>query len=122
MLNLIPFHSIREYLSLYSDSNLKLWALTNLVGNFLLFIPFSALLPAVLKKHKQFKYNMLLLLGGITLVEIVQYFIGRACDIDDVILGMAGGFIGYGCYTFASHIKSHYQKNRDVPSAKGATN
>ena len=40
-----------------------------------------------------------------SLVEVIQLFIGRSVDIDDIILNTIGVFIGYGFFICASKFK-----------------
>ena len=65
-----------------------------LVGNVVLFVPFG-LLAALL--WRGFTWWKALLLGlDITLfIELWQLFIGRACDIDDLMLNTFGVLCGY---------------------------
>ena len=32
------------------------------------------------------------------LIEVIQYFIGRSADIDDIIMNLFGGILGYGLF------------------------
>ena len=57
-------------------------------------------------------------MGGILLtsllaslsIEVVQHFIGRCFDIDDVILNVAGGIIGFLVYIALDAIGDHLPK------------
>lgn len=40
------------------------------------------------------------------MIEFVQYFIGRSCDIDDLTMNTLGGCIGYGVYCVIKHFRS----------------
>ena len=42
-----------------------------------------------------------------SVIETVQHFIGRTFDIDDIILNVVGGIIGFVLYISLSAIKKH---------------
>ncbi len=75
-------------------------------GNILLFIPLGYFFT---------KYCRIKRLGGIILtsllaslsIEVVQHFIGRCFDIDDVILNVTGGVIGFLIYIALDAISDH---------------
>lgn len=87
-LNLMPFREILRY-EIGSSEFYK-----QVIGNMLLFVPLG---------YYATKYCKLKSLGGITLIvllcssiiETVQHFIGRSFDIDDIILNVVGGIIGF---------------------------
>lgn len=92
-INLIPFHSIMEYISGGSE-NLKRFAFGNVVGNVVIFIPFGIYFP-LFKNDKRVMNNLLFIFLVSLLVEIIQGLFGiGASDIDDVILNCLGGWIG----------------------------
>ncbi|GFP77004.1 VanZ family protein [Clostridium fungisolvens] len=98
-INLIPFHSIKEYIS-GSTENLKRFAFSNVVGNIVIFIPLGVYLP-LLKKDKRVINNILFIFIMSLLVEIIQGILGiGASDIDDIILNCLGGYIGILGYKF----------------------
>lgn len=90
-INLIPFRTIRNYRKYVSG--FAAWA--NLWGNILLFIPYGFGLPFFWKKFSSLKKIILTLLSSCFVIEFVQFFVGRSVDIDDVMLNMFGGLIGY---------------------------
>ena len=45
-----------------------------------------------------------------SVIETVQHFIGRTFDIDDIILNVVGGIVGFLLYTGLSAIKNHLPK------------
>ncbi|MFV0241187.1 MAG: VanZ family protein [Lacrimispora sphenoides] len=99
-INLIPFHSIMEYISGGSE-NLKRFAFGNVVGNVAIFVPFGIYLP-LFKNDKRVMTNLLFIFLVSLLVEIVQGLFGiGASDIDDVILNCLGGWIGILGYKFS---------------------
>ncbi|AJA46963.1 VanZ family protein [Clostridium pasteurianum DSM 525 = ATCC 6013] len=98
-INLIPFHSIMEYIS-GSSRNIKTFAFGNVVGNIVIFIPFGIYLP-LFKNDKRVIANLLFILIVSLSVEIIQGILGiGASDIDDIILNCLGGLIGILGYKF----------------------
>ena len=98
-INIIPFHSIMEYIS-GSSAILKKFAFSNVVGNIVIFIPFGIYLP-LFKNDKRVITNLLFIFMVSLLVEIIQGIFGiGASDIDDIILNCLGGFIGILAYKF----------------------
>lgn len=98
-INLLPFHSIMEYIS-GSSENLKRFAFGNVVGNAAIFVPFGIYLP-LFKKDKRIITNLLFIFLVSLLVEIIQWLFGiGTSDIDDVILNCLGGWIGILGYKF----------------------
>lgn len=93
--NFIPFREITRY-SITSKLFYR-----NVVGNILLFLPFGYLITDVIKS-KTHKCNILIpfLLSLVTssTIEMIQMFIGRSFDIDDIILNVMGGLVGYIIY------------------------
>lgn len=100
--NLIPFRSILQALAdaLSSEraGDYIRGAAVFIPGNILLFLPLGILLPIAAPKHRTLTYVIVFSLTFAVLLEIVQFFIGKAVDIDDVILRVSGSAIGYGLY------------------------
>lgn len=89
--NFIPFKEIMRY---RIDSSLFY---RNVIGNIILFVPFGYLVSYYIKKPK---YYVTLILTFITSLstEVIQMYIGRSFDIDDIILNFVGGLVGYLIY------------------------
>jgi glycopeptide antibiotics resistance protein len=66
----------------------------NLVGNIGLFVPFGLLFPIVSSRRK-FACTLCAGAAFSLLIEVVQYFIGRSADVDDLILNTAGCCLGF---------------------------
>lgn len=100
-LNLIPFKTIKQYLSgslmeYYGQFyNWKADAILNILGNVLLFMPVGFLLPLVKKPFEKFYGTVLFALAFSLIVETAQYFIGRGCDIDDLMMNTLGAILGF---------------------------
>jgi glycopeptide antibiotics resistance protein len=91
-INLLPFHSIAEYLS--GSSEVTKFAFGNVVGNIVLFVPLGLYLP-VFKKDKRVLMNLLLVVAVSFSAEVIQGLLGiGTADIDDIILNGFGGLVG----------------------------
>jgi len=98
-INLIPFHSIMEYIS-GGSANIRKFAFSNVVGNIVIFIPLGVYL-SLLKKNKRVTTNLLFIFLVSLFVEVIQGLLGiGAADIDDIILNCLGGLIGILGYKF----------------------
>ena len=75
----------------------------NVIGNIVLFIPFGFLTSYYLDLEKK-RYNILLTLLISIVIETIQLSIGRAFDIDDIILNIVGSFIGCLLYRLIDRI------------------
>ena len=90
--NLIPFRSMSTQITRIT----QWWALKNLLGNIIPFIPFGFLLPITYKKFSSAIKALSTGLASILLIEIFQFFtkLGNF-DVDDIILNMIGIVCGY---------------------------
>ena len=90
--NFIPFREILRYKS----TSPLFWR--NIIGNIAIFIPFGYMATDIIKmtcKKFNFYTTMFAVLVTTLSIEVIQYFIGRTFDIDDIILNVLGGLIGY---------------------------
>ena len=71
----------------------------NILGNVLLFLPFGFFVAYFVKVDKPFVMILLSLLVSLS-IETTQLAIGRVFDVDDVILNVLGGFLGFTLYKF----------------------
>lgn len=98
-INLTPFVTIKLYLRLLENSTnaaLLRHSVINLVGNVVMFIPLGIFLPGIFIKKANFFKFFLVVAVMIVLVELVQLFtLLGSCDVDDLILNLAGAIIGY---------------------------
>ena len=69
----------------------------NIIGNVVMFIPYGIYTSYYLKLKKPYVIIILAFLLSL-LIETVQYRIGRVFDIDDILLNVIGGLIGYYLY------------------------
>lgn len=96
--NLIPFYTIKgQVRCLFSVRRwLVRYAVTNLFGNFFMFIPLGYFLPRLFTKLRKLYRTIPTVAGVIILVEIIQLFTLRGfADIDDLILNVFGAAVGY---------------------------
>lgn len=93
LLNLKPFIWVRE---VYGMGIKKMYE--QLILNVGMFILYGLLLPMAIKNARNFKMVSLIVLFSTIGIEVIQYFMGRSADIDDVIMNFLGGMIGYSLF------------------------
>ncbi len=96
--NIKPFHEITRY---DFGSNLFIF---NVIGNIAAFFPLGFYIGYYVKSKKVLTTFIAALLIS-TSVEVIQYFIGRAFDIDDIILNVFGAILGYLVFKILYNIK-----------------
>lgn len=106
--NLIPFRTLYQYFFQINPDvdNWSSVSLLNISANMLLFSPIGFFVPLIWKNWFSFKQVLFLGLTVTFLVEIVQLFIGRSADIDDVILNTVGVTLGYGLFLLLKKINT----------------
>lgn len=95
--NFIPFREIFRY-----SINSKLFY-RNVIGNMVIFVPFGYFVCYYIKS-KNITYSLVLSLIISTTIEVIQMFLGRCFDIDDIILNVLGALIGYIIYVIGEFI------------------
>ncbi len=98
--NLVPFAEIFRY-----EVGSK-YFIFNVVGNIGAFMIFGFIVSAYVKPKTIFSPLLISLIVSMT-VEFVQLNIGRSFDVDDIILNVVGGIIGYLLYIGFSAIRNH---------------
>lgn len=78
----------------------------NVVGNIVLFIPFGYFISDVLKAKKISHILVVSVIVSLT-AEIIQSQIGRAFDVDDILLNVIGSIVGFMIYISIQAIKNH---------------
>lgn len=101
--NYIPFKEILRYE--YGTTGFY----KQVVGNILLFIPLGYFATSYCRIKGLGGITIVSLLSSLT-IELVQKFIGRSFDIDDIILNIVGGIIGFLLYTALTAIRNHLPK------------
>ena len=91
--NFIPFREITRY-TFGSRLFIK-----NIIGNMLMFIPYGFFV-AYYSKIDDWKHSFCLVLIASLVIESTQLAIGRVFDVDDIILNVVGGMVGYFMYKF----------------------
>ena len=93
--NFIPFKEILRY-KITSPLFYR-----NVIGNIAVFIPFGYLITDIIymltKKSNIFMSLIYIFITSLS-IEIIQMFIGRSFDIDDILLNTLGGLIGILIY------------------------
>ena len=75
----------------------------NIIGNIIMFVPFGFFTSYYLKLDKKRIIFYLTLIVSVV-IEFIQLKIGRAFDVDDIILNMVGGMLGYYLYRLMDRI------------------
>ena len=96
--NLVPFKEMFRY-SFGSYKFIK-----NIIGNIVIFIPFGFFVSHYLNTKKWFSPIIITLIVS-ACAEGIQYYIGRVFDVDDIILNVLGGFLGYLIFVAISAVK-----------------
>lgn len=95
--NFVPFREIFRY-----NFGSRLF-LKNVLGNVILFLPFGLFASYYLDIKKPYLTFILTLIASVS-IEVVQMVIGRVFDIDDIILNVIGGTIGFYIYSLIRKI------------------
>ena len=75
----------------------------NIIGNIIMFIPFGFFTSYYLKlNRKSFIFFLTLIVSVV--IELIQLKIGRAFDVDDIILNMVGSLSGYYIYRIVDNL------------------
>lgn len=95
--NFIPFREIMRY-NIGSRLFLK-----NVLGNMIMFLPYG-FFASYLLHNKKYSVSLTLTLIASISIEVVQMMIGRVFDIDDIILNVCGGSLGFFLYYLTDKI------------------
>ena len=85
--NLVPFREMFRYPVGSENFNRQV------IGNILLFMPFGFFATYYTKIKKISSISFMSILVSLT-IEVVQKYIGRSFDVDDIILNVVGGILG----------------------------
>lgn len=97
--NFIPFKEVFRY-QIFSERFFR-----NVVGNLIMFMPYGFFVSYFLRLDKKKTIFIMSLLVSVT-IEITQLIIGRVFDVDDIMLNVCGGMLGYFVYRFIHHFKN----------------
>lgn len=89
--NLVPFAEMFRY-SIGSRLFFK-----NIIGNVLMFMPYGFFASFYLKLKKPLKAIIISFVASLA-IETTQYMIGRVFDVDDILLNVVGGLLGFVIY------------------------
>lgn len=101
--NFIPFKEILRY---EIGSRNFYW---NVIGNIAIFLPFGFFVSLYLNSQKVNRPLLITFITSLT-IELVQMFIGRSFDVDDILLNCIGGICGFLLFIGLSAIKRHLPK------------
>ena len=81
-------------------------AVTIVGGNVLMFVPLGFMLPLLSERFHRFRTTLFVLVACSAAIELAQLTVGlavvgglyRVVDVDDVILNVVGGSIGFGLW------------------------
>ncbi len=104
--NFMPFKELTRY-RLGSNLFYK-----NVVGNILLFMPYGFFASYYLKLDKKRVAFLLVFIVSLS-IECVQLVIGRCFDVDDILLNLVGGILGYFIYRLLELV-SEKMSNRTI--------
>ena len=99
--NFVPFKEIFRY-SLTSKLFYR-----NVIGNVMLFLPFGYFVSYYCNMSK-FYYNLLIVFITSFGIETIQSMIGRSFDVDDIMLNLLGGYLGYILYILSKKALKYY--------------
>ena len=87
----------------------------NIIGNIVLFVPLSFFIAHIFKVKSHLIMYLFTLLISLT-IETTQLYIGRAFDVDDIVLNVIGGIIGFLAYNLVSKIifKNINKEKKDI--------
>lgn len=102
-INLVPFQEISRY-EIGSYSFFR-----QVFGNILLFVPFGYFASRFCKLKNISTIFIVSTLSSLT-IESVQMFIGRSFDVDDIILNVVGGVLGFIIYKVVELIRNKLPK------------
>lgn len=102
-LNLIPIiYTCKYFISTLSepDNTSTYFALENIIGNLILFIPLGIFLPLLFANFRKFKKVVIISFLCSLVIECTQHILRqfgtyRTVDIDDIILNTLGAMIGW---------------------------
>ena len=101
--NLIPFKEILRYP--VGSTNFY----RQVIGNIVLFIPFGFFASYYTKTNRLGTISFITFLVSLT-IEVVQKYIGRSFDVDDIILNVVGGILGFLIFVALDAIKRKLPK------------
>lgn len=78
----------------------------NIIGNVLMFVPYGFFASLYVDIKHPLKAFILIFVASLS-IETTQLMIGRVFDVDDILLNVTGGMIGYVIYYLLDKLTSH---------------
>ncbi len=110
---LTPFENIKIIINSAIKHHNIVYAIKNILGNIILFIPIGLFIPLLSKPLRKFGYTLLFGISISFLIECSQLFLIRGSDIDDIILNTLGTVIGFVLYKL---VNKHFCKFSNICS------
>ena len=107
-MNLIPFRMVGNYFHAFRERKLG-YAIIQFVGNILVFFPLG-FFPALLFSRFGFLKTLFFGLAFSLSAECTQFFLGRHCDVDDVILNVTGVMLGFALFRLTESLFPNFRK------------
>lgn len=85
------------------------WRFFMFLGNMVMFLPFGVF-PPLLWNRLRWYHSLLFTCAISTTIEVVQLFIGRSSDINDIIINTCGGLVGFWIYLILATIAPHFSR------------
>lgn len=85
----------------------------NIIGNIVMFLPFGFFISYILKFKRAF-FPIIFSAITSTIIEFIQLSIGRTFDVDDIILNVIGGLIGYLIYKLLNLILKKFKRKENI--------
>jgi len=108
-MNLIPLRMVANYLRAFRAGMFS-YFIIQFFGNVITFLPlgfFPALLFREFNARKAFFFGLSFSLGA----ECFQFFLGRHCDVDDVILNVTGVMLGFLLNRLVTKFFPNFRRN-----------
>lgn len=104
--NLIPFQEIKRFLGMWRHERYHMAVIINLLGNMVVFMPFGYFVATLYQSGKHWYTSILYTFLLSLSIETVQLiFRVGSFDVDDLILNVTGGFLGFLCYVVVQRRK-----------------
>jgi len=98
--NLIPFKTIKGYITAIAEGSISGHAIRNLCGNLFLLFPVGFYLPFFAQKMRRIGIYCIVAAAVIIVIEMVQLATkSGSMDIDDFILNFTGALMGFIVFT-----------------------
>lgn len=104
-LNLIPLSGLEASEGMSEDK-----MIVQAVANIIMFLPCGFFLPSVFLRLRSFGRTAIIVFAASSSIEFLQYFLGAAADIDDIILNFLGGILGYALFAGFSRYLQHHKR------------